>query len=505
MARFFGTVFFASVLFFVTLATGCSRFKPMERAERLEQHGHPEQALEIYKSQLARTPEYDRVQQADLQFHMGECLLALDRTREAFSAFNRAVELDDSHPTAHLRLGEMYLMSGSLDHASEQAQKILERNNGNLDALALLGAAASAGGNDGVARNAFEDVLEKDPTRVKVALSLADLLTRRGETKTARIVLQRTAQAQPKSPLPWLTLGRLEETLGRIDEAEKDYRHAVVVEDSPETNLRLAQFLERTARIDEAKQILLHVDALRPAFRTARGDLELISGHATQAQERYLQSLNGFTSDSHSKDPESRARTVSRLVEADLAAGGPKAVKLARVHLDYFRDSVDQATREILLTEIALADSDFSTAKVHAAAAVQLAPDSAAAQYIDGVTKLRLGDLSAARSACESSLDNDSDYIPSHIEMSKLLLDQGDIQGAEQMIVPTVREEPANVAALVAFGHVLISEHDLDSARVIAARIHSAAPDSIAADLMEGEIALADQDGGRALLSFQKA
>jgi tetratricopeptide (TPR) repeat protein len=500
-------------LVLLTFASGCSRNKPMDRAVKLEQQGHPAQALEIYRVQLAKTPEYDRTLQADLQFHMGECLLALDRTREAFSAYNKAIELDDSHQIAHLRLGELYLLSGSVDHATEEAKEVLNRGGANLDALALLGSAASVSGNDGVARNAFEDVLEKDPTRVKVALSLAELLNRRGETETARAVLLRAAQAQPKSPAPWLALGRLEETLGRIQQAEDAYHQAVGIEDSPETNLRLAQFFERTSRVKEAKLLLLHVDSLRPAFRTASPDFDFMTSNPRDAQKNYLVALNGFSAPPAADGRDNRARMISRLIEADLAGqSSPKAshltaasVGLARKHLEYFRNEVDPATHEILLAEIAIADEDLTTASIHAASAVQRAPDSAPAQYVDGLVKLRMDDSSGARMAWETALENDPSHIPSRLALSQLLLDQGDIEGAQSSVVPVVREEPVNLPALILFGHVLLAQHDIGSAQVIANRAQAAAPRSPLPDILRGKIFLAQRDPGNALIAFQKA
>ena len=501
-------------LVLLTFVSGCSRTKPIDKAVKLEQQGQPAQALEIYRGQLARTPEWDRVRQADLQYHMGECLLALDRTREAFSAFNKAVELDDSHQTAHLRLGELYLLSGSVEHATQEAQSVLNHSGSqNLDALALLGSAAAASGNDGVARNAFEDVLEKDPKRVKVALSLAELLNRRGETETARAVLLRAAGAQPRSPAPWMTLGRLEETLGRISQAEDAYRRAVTIEDSPDTNLRLAQFLERTSRVTEAKALLLHVDELRPSFRTASADFDFVTNNPRDARQDYLIALNGLSSPHRNDDRDHRPRMIARLIEADLAGEnspkpsvrGTSPASLARKHLDYFHNEIDPATREILLAEIAITDQDLTTAGIHAAAAVEIAPDSASAQYLDGLVKFRLGDLSAARAAWESGLDSDPTHIPSRLALGQLLLEQGDVEGAQSNVVPVVREEPVNLRALILFGNVLLAQHEIGSAKVIAARAQAASPHSPLPDILRGKIFLAQKDPGNALIAFQKA
>jgi tetratricopeptide (TPR) repeat protein len=483
----------------------------MDRGLHLEQQGHPDKALQLYQAQVEKTPKSDRSTLAELQFRIGESFLALDRAREAFSAFNRAIELDANHGKARLRVGEMYLLSGSPERAAEQAEAVLHHNGENLDALALLGEAASARGDVGVARNAFEDVLEKDPGRINVALSLADLLHRNGETDTARFVLLRAAHAQPKSPDPWMSLGRLEETVGHVKEAEEAYRKAVQVDDSPVTNLRLAQFLERTARLDEATTVLRHVDALRPKFKVSAADFALATGSADKAQTGYLAALN--VPDSQAKlDRKIRARMISRLIESDLAqadsseqSASTDRVALARKHLQIFRNDIDPATREILDAEIAIAAEDLPSARSHLDAALHLAPDSAPAEYVKGELLFRLGDTAGAETAWNRALDDDDLHVPTRLALARLSLQRHDLQKAETDVIPVIREEPANLQGLLIFGRVLIAQHDFASAEVIANRAQAAAPDSPLPDLLHGEIELAKNNSGAALLAFQKA
>lgn len=496
----------------VLVPSGCSRKAEIRRAKRLEQQGRPNQALEIYKAQFAAVPEGQRSQRADLQYHIGECLLAMGRTREAFSAYSKAVDIDDSNQAAHLRLGEMYLLSGSGEGASEQAQAILKTGEANLDALTLLGEAAAASGSSLVAQKALETVWQKDRSRIKVAISLAELLNREGLPDQAREVLAEAAKAQPRSSAPWIALGRIEETAGNVKPAEDAYRKAVQVEDTPETNLRLAQYLERTAHIEEAKTVLLHVDSLRPNFPTANADFALISDRGREAREGYLIALNGLSS--KKKESSDRSRTIARLIEADLAGdlgrssdtpANATPVNVAQKHLEYFRNELDRATLEMLAAEISLAANDLPTAAVHAEAAVHLAPDSAPAQYIDGSVKLRSGDPAAARTAWESALEDDSDHIPTRLALAQLSLDQDDLKGALGYIVPVVRQEPGNYRALMLFGRVLLAQKEFDSATMIAARAEVVAPTANGPDLLRGEIALARDDSGKALIEFQKA
>src|SRR5205085_7907268 len=103
----------------------------------------------------------------------------------------------------------------------------------------------------------------------------------------ARAVLRQAAAQQPHSTIPWLALARLEEQEGEVDAAEQDYRQALAAENTPEANLRLAQFLVRSGRIPEAEALLQKVDREQPAQARALPDFELLSGRAERASQHY--------------------------------------------------------------------------------------------------------------------------------------------------------------------------------------------------------------------------
>jgi len=203
---------------------------------------------------------------------------------------------------------------------------------------------------------------------------------------------------------------------------------------------------------------------------------------------------------------------ISRLVESDLADASasaenhpPDRVTLARTHLDIFRNDIDPATREVLEAEIAMATEDLPAARSHVDAALRLAPESAAAEYVNGELLARLGDSAGAEAAWTRGSDDDSSHVPTRLALGKLALKRNDLDEAESQVIPVIRDEPTNLAGLMIFGRVLIAQHDLTSATVIANRASAAAPQSPLPDLLHGEIALASKNSGAALLSFQKA
>jgi tetratricopeptide (TPR) repeat protein len=505
------------------LTSACSNRKELNRAIKLQQDGNFTAALDSYRAQLANTSAKDSQRLSELEYRIGECLFQLERPSEAFSAYNKAIEFNDSNTMAHLRLGELYLLAGAGDKAAEHARSALH-NGASIDALSLLGAAAAANGNTEAATDAFTRVLTAEPRRVKVAISLAEIYSHNGKMDEARTVLRNSAAAQPTSAAPLLALGRLEEQQGDLKQAEKAYRDAVSAEDSPQSNQRMAQFLERSGRVAEAEDALRKVDALQRQYPVALSDFQMITGRSPTANATYLSALRSAAAPPRSDKSadaterrEHRAQMIARVIESDLECqrvpNSSEASSTARIsssnsarqHLAEFRNELDAATVHMLEAEIAVADNDLPRAYVEAAAAVSLAPESAASHYVLGVVKYRSGDPSGARAEWESALDEQSRFVPARVALASYLLRTGDFGAAQDFIVPAVREEPGNFEALLLFSRVLIARRSYDAAEIIAKRAGIVAPDSAEPHMLIGQSALEQERPGQALLEFQQA
>jgi len=501
---------------------GCSTVpREIARAQALERRGRAAEALALYERALARTPRRDAHQRSQLLYLIGQCEYGQEHVQEAFTAFREAVEAEPGNVAAHLRLGEFYLAAGAVDRAREQAELVLKTVGNNSEALSLWGAALAASGQNAFARDAYQRVLGMDPKRVAVALALADLYNRDDQVKEARRVLLDSAKANPGSAAPWLALGRLNEQEGQVAAAEAAYRQAVALEDTPETNLRLAQFLQRTARIGEAEQVLRRVDAQRPSQPTALPDFELLAGKPGDAQGQYLAALSAKPdpkqaakkkagkTDSRAQD---RAALATRLVEAEIQVANQKpaaekktALQRAHAHVAEYRVDLDAATVAILQAEIAIADADMPMALMQANTAVSLAPRSAAAHYVLGLAQDGSGNPGEARSQWLSALESDAHFAPARLALAEHALAAGDAGGAENYVVRVVQDEPGNVRALNLFARALLAEKQDEAAALIAHRALAVDSSAAAPHLVLGQVALQQQRLGEALIQFEQA
>jgi len=504
----------------LAFVAGCTRpQQQFARAEQLERAGQVAGALGAYQKLLDQMPVSESRARSQVYYRIGECLLRLDRGGDAFKAFERSTEAEPNNAAAHVRIGEILLAAGAAEAAHQQAEAALQLRPGNAEAEALLGGALAATGNYEQAKRVLENAIRSDATLVSASISLADIHNKENRIEEARKVLRDSATANPNRAMPWLALGRLNEQEGDVKAAEQAYRQAVAAEETPESNLRLAQFLQRTTRINEAELLLRRVDAQRPTQPTAFADFELISGKAETAQDRYQAALNsaGTTPAKGNASivaarQQSRALLATRLVEADVTTAGQKkgpdkkdSLQRARAHLDEYRSALDPATVAILQAEIALADSDLPMAVAEASAAVAMAPHSAAAHYVLGLAKYRGGNKTEARGQWLSALDADAHFAPARLVLTEDALETGNAKSAEQHVMVVVRDEPGNLEALNLFAQALAAEGRLPAARVIAKRALAVDTSSAAARIVLGDIAFREQRVGEALLEFEQA
>ena len=136
-----------------------------QRGEKLEQQGHPAEALAVYDAWLRVAPATDKQLIAKIQHRRAECLWRLQRPADAFSALQKSVEADPNNRAARLRLAEIYMAGGASNEAIEQATQVLNGDPRNADAFYLMGLIYAGSGRIEQSRDAFAKVLEIDPSR----------------------------------------------------------------------------------------------------------------------------------------------------------------------------------------------------------------------------------------------------------------------------------------------------------------------------------------------------
>lgn len=131
---------------------GCSSQSNFARTERLEQSGNYAGALAIYQKLIDQIPARNTRARSQVYFRMGECLYRLDRIAEAFTAVQKAADIEPGNMAAQLRLGEFFLAGGATERAREQADMVLKKAGDDTEALALWAGALAASGKTDAAK-----------------------------------------------------------------------------------------------------------------------------------------------------------------------------------------------------------------------------------------------------------------------------------------------------------------------------------------------------------------
>lgn len=441
---------------------GCNQSfsRDLLKAQEFEEQNNLPQALKYYQKALERVPGRDARMASTVHLRLGLCQLRAALPQEAFLSFQRAVMLDATNLEAHRRMAELLLVGGAPEKAADELNKLLRRAPNDAAAIGTLGAVYASSGDVTAALRLLERSFALAPENSAVAISLAEIYNRANRPEDARLALVKSGTRNPGNGDAWLALGRLEEQEGRSEAADAAYRAAVKAEDSVRNNLRLAQFLQRAARLREAEAVLRHVDAKQPGEPSVLADFLLLSGRPVDAATAYATEGAGRT-------------LIPRSVEAQAASAMndvQRKARAARQLLVQNEQQLDPVTRSVLLAEIAIAEGDLASAERHARVALEQSPDSVPALYVLGSALQRTGRRAEAKATWTRGYQVDPAYIPTRLALGAAAIDDGDFITAEEQVAPVVREEPANLAALLLYARTLEGQKRWDAAEAIARR-----------------------------------
>ncbi len=455
-----------------------------------------------------RTPRF----LADALVSRGDLKLVLKDPQAAFEDYERASQLNPQNARAHLRAANLLLVGNSPDRAGQEAGVVFRLEPGNTDALAIMGIAALAQDRAQEAMPILQRVLDLRPDRGDVAIIVAGLYRAQGRDEEAHRLLLETAEKSPKDARVRVSLARMAEERGDNAAAEQNYRLAVACDNSAETNLRLAQFLQRTSRLKEAADVLAHIDALRGSNTSEVADYKLNAGNATQAGEQYRSALTKLTNSLGTSEPtadikQQYAALAARIVEADLqsASATPDHIFPARLHLQQFVTFFDPTTAQMLGAEIALVEGDTTLALAQARSAVALSPESAAAHYLLAQASARGGDVATAKSETDAAVSKDPGFIPARLQAAEQALADGNPDAAEIHAAFVVRSEPANLRGLLLYARILAAQKRYLPAIMMARRALAVDASSAEAHCIQGAIDSETHNVASALIEYQQA
>ncbi len=178
----------------------------LQKAKELADAGRHQEAIEAYKSYLAKDPTGKPV----VYFYLGKSLFATGDDAGATQAFKKALELMPEMKGAHFNLGNVLLKEAETATTDEekkqfdnQAAEEFEKE-GNLqpdnDKIWFqLGKARALGGEDDQAIAAFEKASTIDPSKSEPYMEMAAIYEKRKDKAKAEEMYQKVITVDPKN------------------------------------------------------------------------------------------------------------------------------------------------------------------------------------------------------------------------------------------------------------------------------------------------------------------
>jgi eukaryotic-like serine/threonine-protein kinase len=194
-------------------------------------------------------------------------------SEKALAAAQRAAELNDKLPEAHMTLGTVYSATGQNNQAISELKRGLELAPNSDEAYRRLGGAYVAVGQKDLAIEALAKAVEINPYFWGNPNSLGQAYLSFGDYEHALKAYQQVVQLEPQNPNGYTNVGAAYAYLGKYEESIGAFKKALELQPDPQTysSLGTAYFLSK--KYSEAVPMFEKAVELNPSEQALMGNL----------------------------------------------------------------------------------------------------------------------------------------------------------------------------------------------------------------------------------------
>ena len=313
---------------------------------------------------------------AEPHYRMGLAYLDSGDAASSFRAFQRATALNPDHSGAQLKIAEFLTMSRDEKLVQQAVDRLLGAfgtSPDNPEAIDTLAIAEWKLGRPEDALERLEQAVQKFPTHLQSAVTLARMKVNQNDAAGAEQVLKKALADAPQSSSAALALGELYVFMRQPSKAEVEVRRALQLDSKSDAALKaLAAIQISQKRTDEAEQTLKALASLPgKAYKPVHAIFLFQIGKKDAA-------LAEFESLARS-DPEDRAAR-SRLVDAYLAMGRiPQAESVLEAALKRNAKDTEALTQR---AAVRIQAGKADDAETDLKQVLRFTPDSASAHHL---------------------------------------------------------------------------------------------------------------------------
>ena len=327
--------------------------------------------------------------------------------RTGFAELQKTVELDPNNFEALGKLGEIYVMAGKKDEATQIADNLVKsRPNDPQGYILQSGLAVRAGKVDeGIAK--LKKAAELDPKRIRTLLTIGNMYLLKRDRKSAQEWYDKALAADPNAVDVHVTRGNFFFASGERDEGEKEYRKAIELSKEKET------------------------------LRIALAEHYLYQGRMEESEKE----LNAIIKEMNSQ----KARKV--LAEIKLETG--KVAEAKPIVDAILKENEKDLDGKYLKGRIALAENRLDDAKALFGDVVKQDAGMARARLYNGLTEIQQGQVEVGRKEIEEAVKLDPGNARAQLLLGEVSLRSGAPAAAEKAALEVLRRNPSNVLAAI--------------------------------------------------------
>lgn len=369
---------------------------------------------------------------------MGNFLRSQGKTKEALTAYDKALAINPAHRSANIEKAFVHIGSNDLVAAKADVDAALKHGAGDLSTIYVQALLDFTGGKNAEAKESLQKILKAAPNHMP-SLLLA---------------------------------GAVELNLGAHQQAEQYLRRYL---ESNKGNVYarklLAQALLKTNQPAEASAVLA------PALKNASSDAQLLA----LTGQSYLQARDFAKASSYLEQASTLAPNAAGIrTSLGLSKLGQGDVGNAVTQFEQ-ATSLDPKSLDagVALVQVQLSRGEHDKALATVAALEKAQPNNAQVQNIKGSVYLNKGDMKNARASFEKAAALQPDAFQSTANLARMDLAEKNVAGAKKRFEALLAKDKKNIDALTALASIEASQGRTAEATAWLEKAHAENPEAL--------------------------
>jgi Tfp pilus assembly protein PilF len=501
----FKALIISSVAVIVIACGGAEERKAayMEKAEQSLNAGDVEKARIELKNVLQIDPK-----DAQAYFKLGNIFEQKKEYRKAFGNYSKAAELDPENSEYQAKLGRFHLLlAGDVDKATEYMDRVLAKDNNDVNGLLLKAGILLKQGNVADAKEIARSIYNNHPDNVENSIFLASLYSRDKLYSEAIAVLEEAVKKKPdnqqllsllgnalfinkdysRSEQVWkrilnehpdvfrnhVALAIFYQKIGESAKAEEVLRTAITTdEEDIQRKLVLVEFIQQTKggkqAITELKDIIIN-NPNEGSLRLALAQLQIAEDDIDAAQSTYETAVKDF--------PEDETGITSRLQLAKIYMQKQDVDAATSIIDDAAEIAPNDSEVNLLKAKIALNNKNIDQAIISLRTVIKDSPENVEAYFLLAGAHRANNEGSQAEEIITRAYENNRDNIKALMPLAKYHVQNKNVVEAEKVIDDYLRLDADNYEALSIKASILNGKKDYEAAYDLAEKMVSLYPD----------------------------